>query len=380
MSRPPRVLARLRTAVAALLLLAVVALAAGTSGASAAALPLGPVTRPWASTSTGCATGTAVVTPAARTDASAVAVTGLDVSRCPGSARLEVSVVTSAGAVRTLVGTVDTRAAVPTGTPLTVTDGGAAAVRVDGWVRPATLVAPVVPGDDAVVEGVDGIVITDRRWTVVDDRQVCVTVTFRATSYTPVQWRLQVVTQAAPWYGDTALDHYVLEADNWNARMLRNTPTPGALQIGGQWTPLGTLEYVSANPRSLYPSERTVTFCNRQLPQQPDVPSAYEVTVTQTRWDAPASGQVNVQVCYAVVVRGNGTSPFNVGWTARVDLAAAVDHVRSYSEGPYRLSVSLSGSQRTYVQSGTVLTLQAGPYGVLKGTETLETAVCVSRW
>ncbi|WP_309135468.1 hypothetical protein [Cellulomonas sp.] len=373
--------ARARAAVVTVLV-AVTALLAGVGGASAASLPIAPVTRVWATTSTGCATGTAVVTPAARTDASSVAVSGLDVSRCPGTARLEVWVVTSTGATRALAGTVGGRASVPANPPVTVAPGTAVSVRVAGWVRPATLGVLAAPGDDAVVEAARGIVITDRRWTIGDDdRQACVTVTVRATSAQPVEWRLEVMQQAAPWYGDTVADHYVLEGDGETAQMLRDTPTRGRLQIGGRLRDWGDYRYLSTATDDAYPTERTLTLCNRQLPLQPDVPSAYSATVTQTRWDAPPStwnGQV--EVCYAVVVHGNGSSPFNVGWTASVDLAAALAHVRSYPGGTSRVSVSLSDSQRTVTTSGSVVTMRNGAYGALKGTESIEMAVCVSRW
>ncbi|QGQ20328.1 hypothetical protein GC089_15445 [Cellulomonas sp. JZ18] len=370
---------RLRAVVAALLLLAVVALAAGTSGASAAALPLEPVARPWATTSTGCATGTAVVTPATARDAHSVAVGGLDVSRCSRTARLEVWVVAADGTTRTLVGTVEGRAAVPASPPVTVAPDGAVVVRVDGWVRPATLARPVAPGDEAVVEAVPGIEITGRRWTLPDDRQACVTVTVRATTVQPVEWALEVNPQAAPWYGDTQLDHYVIEADSATARMLRDHPSRGRLQVRGQWQSWGEFAHLSLDPADAYPSERTVTFCNRNLPLQPAVPSAYDVTVTQTRWDARPGPNGDVQVCYAVLVRGNGTSPFNVGWTASVDLSAAVAHVRSFSGGTYRVRAP-SDAERTSVVSGTVLTLRNAEYGALKNTESLTTTVCVTRW
>jgi hypothetical protein len=201
---------------------------------------------------------------------------------------------------------------------------------------------PTAPGAGAVVPGNADTTVTNLAWTVGPYvLHVCVAVTVTTSSDKPVEWRAQVDYTAAPFRGDTAMSHYVLEGDAGWVERLDDTPVAGQIQFRGKdATAPNDYRHLSADPSDGIPTSRTFTLCDRNLPDpQYDPAQVYEVTQTS----APPTNPYNACVAYRVAVT-SPTYPFYVGWRADVDLGAAFALRRAAGLSATTAAVSSGGA------------------------------------
>jgi hypothetical protein len=321
--------------------------AASTLGVTGSGVSTAAATHPCPGGATAVATDAAVTVTLAST-----ACDGLTV---------QLTTLTSAG------GAVASGSATVSGAVATVTvatTGATSAVAtVDGWplavAYTAASAGPVSPANQDTV-------LTDVTWDLVSNNptQACFHGTVTTTSTTPVEWALTIDLSQAPFNGASHNTLQLAGGDGWRYRIAPNQPSPGFAQVEG--TNNGGRRTITAG------QSYRVDVCDWSLPAGVDTPSAYTVT------SAPSPTQwTTTNACVDTTVTGNGTSMFYVGWTAQVDMAAAVARL---AEGGNTRDAWTYGANEWAVdrtQTGpTTFTVASTAPSTIAGTQSFTVTTC----
>lgn len=271
---------------------------------------------------------------------------------------LQVTTLTSAG---TPVGAGSATVAGRTAVVSVATAGAAGAVAtVNGWALPLAWSSP-----GPIYPSTPDVQLTGVTWDLPPGAQymACFTGTVTTTSATPIPWALTVDLSQPPFNGVrwTTLS---IQGDNGQYRIAGNQPSAGFAQVYGR--PRGDRETIVAG------QSYEVRLCDWSLPAAPDTPTAYSVSSAPGTLPLAAPHE-----CVETTISANGTSQFYVGWTAQVDMTAAVARLADSGYVANGWAFSQSYWSTDHVQTGaSTFAVTSGLFSSVAGTGTFAFTVC----